>query len=83
MSYQVRFEGKALVQLNGLPLAAFDALVERVAVLVIAPWDAVLMTDGGDSAYRQSTFDQGYGLLTFRLDDAAEVIRIFDIAWIR
>jgi hypothetical protein len=82
VSYQVRFEGKALVQLNGLPLAAFDALVERVAVLVIAPWDAVLMTEGGDPAYRQTFFGQGYGLLTFLVDDAAELIRIFDIAWV-
>ncbi len=83
MSFQVRFEGKALVQLNGLPLAAFDALVERVADLVDAPWDAVLMTEGGDPAYRQTFFGQGYGLLTFRADEAAELIRIFDIAWIR
>jgi hypothetical protein len=26
VSYRVRFEGAALVQLNGLPAAAFDAL---------------------------------------------------------
>ncbi len=83
MSYQVRFEGKALVQLNGLPVAAFDALVERVADLVDAPWDAVMMTEGGDPAYRQTFFGQGYGLVTFLVDDVAEVIRIFDIAWIR
>jgi hypothetical protein len=40
------------------------------------------MTRGGDPAYRQVTFGQGYGLLTFRVDDAAELIFIFDIAWI-
>jgi len=34
MTYQVEFEGAALVQLNGLPSAAFDALVERVMALV-------------------------------------------------
>ena len=67
MSYQVRFEGKALVQLSGLPSAAFDALVERVVDLVDEPWDAVVMTRGGDLAYRQVTFGQGYGLLTFRV----------------
>jgi hypothetical protein len=82
VSYRVEFEGKALVQLHGLPTAAFDAIVERVADLVHAPWDAVLMTNGGDPAYRQTTFDQGLGLLTFRVDDTAELIRIFDIAWI-
>ena len=40
MTYRVEFEGAALVQLNGLPSAAFDALVERVVALVKEPWDA-------------------------------------------
>ena len=82
MSYQVRFEGKALVQLSGLPSAAFDAIVARVVDLVDEPWDAVVMTRGGDPAYRQVTFGQGYRLLTFRVDDEDELIFIFDIAWI-
>jgi hypothetical protein len=34
VSYSVRFEIAALVQLNGLPAAAFDALVQRVVNLV-------------------------------------------------
>lgn len=82
MSYSVGFEGKALVQLNGLPPDAFDALVERVVDLVDAPWDADLMYAGQDSAYREVVFGQGSGLLSFRVDDPAELIRIFDIAWI-
>jgi hypothetical protein len=82
VSYQVEFEGLALVQLNGLPPDAFDALVERVMVLVIAPWDAELMERDGDPARRQVVFGQGLGLLSFRVDDHVELIRIFDIAWI-
>jgi len=35
-----------------------------------------------DPAERQATFGDGYGLLSFHVDDAAELIRIFDIAWI-
>jgi hypothetical protein len=27
-------------------------------------------------------FGAGYGLLSFHADDAAEIIRIFDITWI-
>jgi hypothetical protein len=46
VSYSVRFEGAALVQLNGLPAAAFDALVERVVDLVDEPWDASVMPPG-------------------------------------
>ena len=46
MTYQVEFEGAAFVQLNGLPPAAFDALVERVVALVQEPWGADLMISG-------------------------------------
>ncbi len=46
MSYRAEFEGQALLQLNGLPQAAFDALLERVAILVEEPWDADLITPG-------------------------------------
>lgn len=38
---QVR--GGALVQQNGLPGDAFDALLERVIALVDEPWDATVM----------------------------------------
>jgi len=34
MTYRVEFEGGALVQLNGLPSVAFDALVDRMVMLV-------------------------------------------------
>ena len=33
-------------------------------------------------AYRQAIFGDGYGLLSFHAEMAAELIRIFDIAWI-
>jgi hypothetical protein len=82
VSYRVRFEGAALVQLNGLPAAAFDALVERVVDLVDEPWDASVMPPGNDPAFRMTVFDAGNGLLSFYADDAAELIRIFDITWI-
>ena len=82
MSYTARFEGAALVQLNGLPTVAFDALVERVTALVDEPWDARVMPPGDDPALRVAVFGAGYGLLAFRADDTAEIIRIFDIAWI-
>ena len=74
MSYRAEFEGTALVQLNGLPKAAFDALAERVAVLVLEPWDAAVIPPGNDPAYRRTIFGAGYGLLSFRVDEAAELI---------
>jgi hypothetical protein len=57
-------------------------LIERVVDLAREPWDADLMTSAGDPAYRQAIFGRGYGLLSFRVDEALELIRIFDIAWI-
>jgi hypothetical protein len=54
VSYRVRFEGAALVQLNGLPGAAFDALLQRVVDLAEEPWDAAVMPPGKDPAYRMT-----------------------------
>jgi hypothetical protein len=79
VTYRAEFEGPALVQLKWPAHGAFNALVDRVAVLADEPWDADLMTPGGDPAYRQATFGAGYGLLTFRAD---ELLRIFDISWV-
>jgi hypothetical protein len=76
------FEGQALTQLRGLPEVAFDALVERVADLAQEPWATDLMAPEGSAAYRQAIFGRGYGLLTFRVDEVAELVSIFDIAWI-
>ena len=81
MSYRFWFEGKALVQIYGMPSAALDAIVRRVADLVDAPWDADLTETGGDPANRQALFGNGLGILTFRADDTNETIAIFDIIW--
>ena len=37
---------------------------------------------GDDPAYRQVVFGEGFGLLSFHVNDDSELIRIFDIAWI-
>jgi hypothetical protein len=82
VSYQVQFEGNALVQLRGLPDDAFEALLARVVELVDAPWDAAVAAPGNDSSVRDTAFGTGLGLLTFQVDDNAELIRISDITWI-
>lgn len=40
------------------------------------------MPPGDDQAYRRTVFSSGWGLLTFHVDDNAELIRIFDLTWI-
>lgn len=82
MTYRVEFEGGTLVQLNGLPSVAFDALVDRMVMLVREPWDADLVAAADGSTHRQAVFGEGYGLVPFRVNDAAELISVFDIAWI-
>jgi hypothetical protein len=82
VTYQVRFDGNALIQLHGFPEDAFEALLARVLELVDAPWDATVMPPGDDPAFRRTVFGTGWGLLTFHADDDAELIRIFDIIWI-
>jgi hypothetical protein len=82
VTYRVRFEAYALVQLNGPPSDAFDALLERVLELVEEPWDAVVMPPGDDPSYCRTVFGSGWGLLTFHVDDNTELIRIFDLTWI-
>ena len=59
MSYRPEFEGAALVQLNGLPKEAFDALVERVAVLVLEPWDVAVIPPANNPASRRTVFGAG------------------------
>jgi hypothetical protein len=47
-----------------------------------APWDRSRNAAGDDPAYRRTVFGSGWGLLTFHVDDNAELIRIFDLTWI-
>jgi hypothetical protein len=82
VTYQVRFEGNALIQLGGFPEDAFETLLARVLELVDAPWDAEVMPPGDDPAFRRAVFGAGLGLVSFRSDDDAELIRIFEIIWI-
>jgi hypothetical protein len=82
VTYQVRFDGQALVQLHGLPSDAFDALFARVLELVDAPWDARVIPGSNDPAYRQAVFGSGFGLVNFQVDEDAELIRIFNLTWI-
>lgn len=81
MSYKVRFGGQALVQLNGIPKVAFDVLVERVVDLVDAPWDAYVLPPGKDPAFRYTLYGDGLGIIIFHVDEASELIRIFDLVW--
>jgi hypothetical protein len=61
VSYRPEFEGDARVQLNGPPKAAFDALVDRVLVLVLVrePWGAATIPPANNPASRRTVFGAG------------------------
>lgn len=80
MTYRVEFEGDALVRLRGLPEDAFDALVSRIVALAREPWDASEVAPGDEAPYREAFFGT-HGIISFRVDDSAERIRIFGIVW--
>lgn len=82
MSYRVEFGGGAQLQFHTLPPHARDALIERAAELADRPWDAVVRRPGDDPRFRETVFGSGGGILGFYLDEAAQLIRIFDIVWI-
>ncbi|HEY0718715.1 MAG TPA: hypothetical protein VGD68_13945 [Streptosporangiaceae bacterium] len=65
MTHRILFERGALIQLNGFPRDAFDALVERVLELVEKPWDATVMPPGDDPAIRQTVFGRATACCPF------------------
>lgn len=79
MSLRPEFGEPALVQLNGLPPDAFEALVGRIATLTLEPWDARPVAEG--RGFRWTPFGGGAGMLTFSVDETAGIPRISDITW--
>lgn len=83
MTYRVLLAAGAATKFHEMPEHARDALVARAADLIERPWDDTrVLLPGDDPAFRGATFDDGRGMLEFHVDDAGEVIRIFDIVWL-
>lgn len=84
MSYQPRMVDPALTQYHALVSTndvAHDAFVARVAELVNAPWDSWPTRPAGQPEYRDAQFGV-HGMLSFLIDDEAELLIIFSIVWI-
>lgn len=59
---------------------AYDAFMERILRLIDAPWDAWPVYPNDQPDYRETQFGE-HGLLSFRVDDNAELLIIFNILW--
>jgi len=53
LSHRIESVPNAIAQVQGLPAWAFDALLERVLLLIAAPWDAMVQA-GGIPAKREA-----------------------------
>jgi hypothetical protein len=71
------------MQFHTLPPAAKDALVACAVELAGQPWDAVVRPPGNDPKFRETLFGSGNGILGFFVDEEAELIRVFNIVWLR
>lgn len=83
MSYRPTLVGEALAQFADLQddSAVYDALMSRIVELTRDPWDAwAAYPAGGEPEFRQTQFG-GQGLLSFRVDEDAGTLIIFDILW--
>ncbi|GII81984.1 hypothetical protein Sru01_69660 [Sphaerisporangium rufum] len=79
MSFRVILSGSALARMKNFPDLAMNALIERTADLLAEPWDAHVLYPGRTD-YRHTTFG-GFGLLHFHVDEAAELITIYEVVW--
>lgn len=82
MTYRVEFALGAAPQFHDLPEPAQVALIARVVDLAEAPWDGTRVLPGADAAFRETTFDEGRGMLALYVDDTAEAIYMFNIVWL-
>ena len=75
--------GRAVGQFNDIMdnEVVYDAFMRKVLWLMDAPWDAWPVYPGSDEPdFREAQFGE-HGLVSFRVDDNAEILVIFNILW--
>src|SRR5579859_7952260 len=80
VSYRPHLESSALRQMHGLPEQAFETLVTLLARICDDPYDPVFRAPTG--VPRRRVADVGeLGFIVFAVDEAAGLIRVFDLVW--
>jgi hypothetical protein len=78
VSYRSVLTGRALAQFSDFIQDhedVYEAFMPRLLWLVDAPWDAWPVYPGGDEPeFRESQFGE-HGLISFRVDDDAQLLR--------
>ncbi|GII59435.1 hypothetical protein Pth03_78240 [Planotetraspora thailandica] len=79
MNYQVTFHASASAQIPGLPEDAYQSLVEELLIIGADPHRRGV-PDPEQPAFREQTFGEA-GLVSYVIDDAAKVVRVYVIIW--
>lgn len=83
MSYRPWLEDRALRQMGGLPLDVLDTLTRAMARICEDPYDRVLSMPVRDDDPRERMAELGdLGFTEFRIDEAAQLVRVYTLVWI-
>lgn len=80
MTYRAELSGRALKQMHGLPGSAFDSLIEAMADVIDYPDDPHRTLPTSDPYVRRVEFGDA-GLITYLINDGANLVIILDITW--
>ena len=80
MTYRAELSARALKQMHGLPGSAFDTLIQVMAEVIDYPDDPLRTFPTGDPSIRRAEFG-GAGLITYLINNGAEIVIILDVTW--
>jgi hypothetical protein len=80
VTYRAELSGRALKQMRGLPGPAFDSLIEATAEVIDYPDDPLRTFPTSDPYIRRVEFGDA-GLITYLINDGANLVIILDITW--
>jgi hypothetical protein len=80
VTYRAELSARALKQMHGLPGSAFDSLIQVMAEVIDYPDDPLRTFPTGDPYIRRVEFG-GAGLITYLINNGAEIVIILDVTW--
>jgi hypothetical protein len=81
VTYRIQFEPPALLQLNGFPGDALEALVPVMVDVSLYPADPLRTVPvPSRPGQRQAVFG-GVGLVTYEIDEGRRVVMVTDVTW--
>lgn len=83
MNYRPWLDGDALRQMSRLPPDAFDTLVRTMTRICDDPYDRLFSMAVRDEDPQERMAELGdAGFIQFTVDEAAGLIRVYDLVWI-